>query len=118
MAVLTRSAINLQGSVVLAGTAAAAGGDSSLNTDGKLLLFVNNGGASSINVTAVVQNAAQTNAAGSPLTASSLVTAVAAGARAIIGPFSPEIYNDATGQVQFTYSAVTSVNVQALAHRP
>lgn len=118
MAILSRTSINLNASALLSGAAAAAGGDSSANQDGKLLLWVNNGGGGSINVTAVVQQPSQTNASGSPLTAASQVFAVANGTSRLIGPFSPEIFNDATGQVQFTYSGVTSVTVLALAFRP
>lgn len=93
--------------VLLGAVAAAGGGDKFLN-DGNVLLYVKNGSGVSINVTVV--------ASGAPggLTITNPVIAVAAGAEKIIGPFDPKYFNDASGFVNLTYSAATSVTVSVI----
>ncbi|RJX18505.1 MAG: hypothetical protein C4570_06400 [Ammonifex sp.] len=87
--------------------AAAAGGDNFTN-DGRAFLHVKNGSASSINVT--VDSAVPCNQGFDH----DITVAVAAGADKMIGPFDPERFNDSTGKVNVTYSAVTTVTVAAL----
>lgn len=87
--------------------AAAAGGGDQFSNDGKTYLHVKNGGGSSINVTIASQVACSQGST------HNTVVAVANGAEKMIGPFPPERFNDASGFVQVTYSAVTSVTVGA-----
>lgn len=103
----------------LAGTAttpasAAAGGDSVANPRGNTILRVTNGGGSSINVTLAAQ--VTTRAADGTFPAMTLanqVIAVANGTTKLIGPI-PPAFNDGNGNVQITYSAVTSVTIEAI----
>lgn len=90
-------------------TASAAGGGDTFVNNGKTLLYVNNGGGSSINVTLTAQNTV--NVDGQGLTVSNLVVAVTNGTAKIIGPFPPQIFNNSSGAVAVTYSAVTTVTV-------
>lgn len=77
-------------------TAAASGGDTFSN-NGNTFFHIKNAGGSPINVTfgAVVDT----------------VVAVTNAEERLIGPFSTGTYNDSGGDVQVTYSAVTSVTV-------
>jgi len=88
-------------------TAAAAGGDSFTN-DGNTYLIVKNASGASITVT--VNSQALCNFGFDH----DMVVTVNAGATQQIGPFTTSRYNDASGQVHWTYSAVTSVTVGAL----
>lgn len=118
MAILSRTSRQINASVQTVGVAAAAGGDSVANVDGKAEFWINNGGGASINVTILVQNPSQFTASGVPVTLASIVVAVPAGTSRLFGPFSPSAYNDAAGFVQITYSAVTSVTIGAYAYLP
>ncbi len=119
MATLTRSALSKNGNVNLgaadASMVAVAASDVVDNADGKTILVVSNGGGSPDTVGITVQNATQYNGAGTPLTASSVAVAVAAGERRVFGPFSPEIYNNTSGQITITHSFTTSVKILAIA---
>lgn len=90
--------------VAFAPAAAAGGGDAFAN-DGKVALYVDNGGANSINVTFATEVTVD------GLTLPDRVVAVANGVAKLIGPFPTTTYNDANGLVQVTYSEVTSVTV-------
>lgn len=87
--------------------AAAAGGDEFVNS-GKAVLYVKNGGASSINVTIDSQVPCNYGVD------HDVTVAVPAGAERIIGPFPKTRFNDAYGKVKISYSAVTSVTVAVL----
>lgn len=103
MAALVPTQISMAGGVdTLA--AAAGGGDTFLN-DGRCEFEVNNGSGAPITVTFVAQSKVQ------GLTITNPAVAVAAGARRKFGPFPPEIFNDASGNVSVTYSGVTSLTV-------
>lgn len=91
----------------LSPASAAAGGDQFLN-DGRTLLYVKNGGGSSITITVDAQ------ATPGGLTITDPTIAVAAGAERLIGPFNPIYFNDASGFVKWTYSGVTSVTVAGI----
>jgi len=96
-------------------TAAAAGGDKFDNpTDERTFLRVANGGGSSINVTISKQKSVVNAAGYGAVATADLVVAVANGATKDIGPFPAELWNDAAGQVNVSYSAVTSVTVGAI----
>ena len=86
--------------------AAAGGGDKFVNT-GNELLYIKNGGGSSINLTLDAQAVA-----GLPIT--DPVIAVAAGAEKIVGPFDPRYFTDASGFLNLSYSGVTSVTVAVI----
>lgn len=107
MAVLATVKPTING-VLLAAVAAAAGGDQIVKPNGNVILYVKNGGASAINVT--VDAAALQGG----LSFVDPVIAVAAGAERLIGPLDPRFFNDATGLVSITYSAVTTVTVAAV----
>lgn len=95
-------------------TAAAAGGDQFANPRGTVVLYVKNGGGSSINVTVTAQ--ATTRPADGPfptMTLANQVVAVPAAGERLIGPI-PSAFNDGNGNVQLTYSGVTSVTVLPL----
>lgn len=95
----------------LAEVAAAGGGDKFLN-NGRKLLVVNNGDVAPITVT--MDAAATTPVAGGTVAYTDPTNAVAAGARDIMGPFDPRVFNDAQGFVNISYSGVTSVTVAVI----
>lgn len=108
MAALTIQELNKSG-VTISYAAAAGGGDEFAN-NGKTFLHVKNGGGSPINVTI----ASQVDDPPPGTAASNVVIAVANGAEKMIGPFNQNGYNDTDGNVQVTYSGVTSVTVAAI----
>lgn len=113
MAALTKVTPSLAGTATTP-VAAAAGGDSVANPRGNTILRVINGGGSSINVTLAAQVATRPADGTFPaMTLSNQVVAVAAGATKLIGPI-PPAFNDGNGNVQITYSAVTSVTVEVV----
>lgn len=108
MALLTVQKPSLTGTVVVE-AAAGAGGDSFPNT-GAESFVVNNGGGAPITVTFHAgPNPCSFGLSGG--TAHDLAVAVAAGERRVIGPFPVMRFNDASNNVQVTYSAVTTVTV-------
>lgn len=113
MAVLTINRLALIGATT-ALAAASAGGDSFANPRGTAWLEVANGGGSPTTVTIAVGPNATRSGDGTfpPTTYSALAVTVAAGARKRIGPI-PPVYNDGNGNVQVTYSGVTSLTVEA-----
>lgn len=99
---------------LLALTAAAGGGDQFANLRGNAYFVINNGGGGSINVTfAAQQTAIPAQGINPPIILANNVVAVAAGAQKIIGPI-PAAFNDGNGNVQVTYSGVTTVTVGVL----
>jgi hypothetical protein len=95
--------------------AAAAGGDSYPNDD-DTFLFINNQDASSKTVTLVAQRTAIKKEGFGELTIASIAVVVPTLSRRLIKvPIGS--YSDASGRVQLTYSAVTSVTVAALRAR-
>src|SRR5262245_13087757 len=108
MALLTVQRPSLTGTIVTE-AAASAGGDSFPNT-GTESFIINNGGASPVTVTfRAGPNACSFGLSGG--TSHDLPIAVAAGERRVIGPFPTSRFNDVNGNVQVTYSAVTTVTV-------
>jgi len=106
MAVLTVQAVALTGIVPTYG-AAAGGGDEFAN-DGRTFLHVKNGGGSPINVTFATPKKVKGVDIENP------VVAVSNGSEKMIGPFDPEIFNAADGNVDVAYSGVTTVTVAAV----
>lgn len=93
---------------------AAAGGGDQFKNDGRTFLLVLNEDASGITVTVTAQATAFSDALMGPATKSDGGGAVAAGKAALFGPFKQAAFNDSSGFVQVTYSAVTSVTVAAI----
>ena len=106
MATLTVTTPAITGTT-LTPVAAAGGGDVFPNDGGKEL-YINNASGSSINLTITP--------GGTPggLTLSPIVIAIPTGTIKLIGYFPPGYFNNASGQVALTYSAVTSVTVAVL----
>lgn len=113
MAVLSRQ-ILIEAGISITESAAGVSGDKATNPDGKTAFLVKNGSGGSINVTIAEQMEDRNDPNYGTLTKSNVVKAVAAGAIAIIGPFPPAAFNDASGDVNITYSATTTVTVAAL----
>lgn len=93
-----------------AGKAAANVDGNYWANDGRIFLAVTNGSGGSITVT-LVWGASGVTVDGQ--TPTQRTVAIAAGATTFIGPFPTATYNDATGNANVTYSAVTSVTVSA-----
>lgn len=93
------------GSVSL--VAATAGGDTFAN-DGATVLHINNAGAGSITVTFSAQQTCNQGFKHDD------VVTVANGAYEVVGPFAANRFNDQSGNVNVTYSAVASVTVGAV----
>lgn len=113
MAQLTIQNVTTAGAALTA-VAAAAGGDKIRNpADGRLMLEVANGGGAAVTVTIAKQVSSVKVPHVGTLTVSDLTVSVPAGATRKIGPFS-QGYQDANGDVNISYSAVTSVTVAAI----
>ena len=106
MATLTVQTSTADSPLVPSFVAASAGGDQVKNS-GRVVINVANGGASSITVTFTAQKACNQG-----FTHNASAT-VAAGATERIGPFDTYRFNDGSGLLNWTYSAVTSVTVAA-----
>jgi hypothetical protein len=108
MATLAVQTINTAG-VAPTRNSAAGGGDSFTN-DGKTFIDVVNGSGGEITVTITAQQACSVGIL------HTLAIAIAAGIEKMIGPFNRQIYNDANGKVQLTYSGVTSLTVAVMSN--
>lgn len=97
--------------VDLAGAACAGGGDQFANT-GQEIAVIKNGSGSPITVTFVTQATVDGQAVGD------LAVVLAAGETRSIGPFPTGIYNDVNGNLQMTYSGVTSLTAKILKVAP
>jgi hypothetical protein len=113
MATLTRQSL-IEAGISITESIADALGDKATNGDGKTVFLVKNGSTASINVTITEQMSDRNDPTYGTLTKSNVVKSVAAGAIAIIGTFPPAAFNDASGDVNISYSAVTSVTVAAI----
>ena len=113
MATLSRQSL-IEVGISITESSAGGSGDKAPNGDGKTVFLVNNGSASSIDVTVAEQMADRIDPNFGTLTKSDVVKSVAAGAIAIIGPFPPAAFNDSSGDVNISYSATTTVTVAAL----
>lgn len=95
--------------------AATGGGDTMAHSSSaRRVLHVKNAGVGSINVTITKQiSTVRVPGVASALAVADLVVAVANGAEKFIGPFS-DAYGDSSGNVNISYSGVSSVTVAAL----
>lgn len=91
----------------ISGVAASGGGDL-LPNDGRTLLHVQNNGVSPINVTLTPSGPA------AGLSYQAVIGVVASGTIKVFGPFPPQQFNNANGQIPIAYSGVTSVLVTAI----
>ena len=87
---------------------AAAGGGDEFTNSGDEFIHIKNGDVSAMTLTIVTQATVDGQAVGDR------TVAVPAGEERIVGPFPTGTYNDGTGKVQLTYSAVTSLTIAAL----
>lgn len=106
MAVLTIQRASLAGLAPVF-TVASVGGDTFAN-DGKTVLYVKNGSESGITVTVNSQKPCNYGFD------HDLQVAVPGGKECIIGPFKADRFNNVSGQVTVTYSAVASVTVAVI----
>lgn len=113
MALLTRQKI-VEAGLTPVFSAAAGGGDTVSNADGKTFLHIKNGGGSGITVTVVAETTTREDPHLGTLTKASIAKAIGAGAEAIIGPLKKQAFNDEDNIVSITYSGVTTVTVAAL----
>jgi hypothetical protein len=94
----------------------AAASTMTMANDGRTLLCVKTG-ATTANLTltpqAKIQDGSAAGIAGTPP-----VIALAANKQYLIGPFPTGVYNDANGELNIAFSAVTSITVQALRSTP
>ena len=93
---------------------AAGGGDEFVNTGVEFLLVDNQHGSASYNVTITAQVTQIHHQNYGKVTKSNVVRSVAAGNKAIIGPFKQNAFNDTNNKVQITYSAVTDLKVAVI----
>ena len=92
-------------------TAAAGGGDVFAN-DGQTYFVIKNGDGSDHTVTFGIQLTVD------GITPTAAAQNVVAGHTRVFGPFPSGVYNNGSGQVAVTYSAVTSVTVGAFKAPP
>ncbi|HLC04821.1 MAG TPA: hypothetical protein VJK02_17435 [Anaerolineales bacterium] len=104
MATLTVQQIAKTG-LVYALTAAAGGGDAFLNEGVRTFFHVKNADGTATTVTFVTQKTVE------GLAVADLAVSVTNGTEQLVGPFPADVYNDANGLVQVTYSKVTSLTV-------
>lgn len=114
MAALTIQSIGEAG--LEATYAAASGGGDTIADDGtqRTFLHVRNGGVSDVTVTITAQNTSRSVPGMGTMTKSNIAVVVTAGEERFIGPFAPDAYKNASGNVEVSYSGVTSVTVAAL----
>lgn len=89
---------------------ANAGGDVVTNTDGGVVILFYNGDASAKTVTV---KSYTTAIPPQGMAKSDMAVVVAANAVGVLGPFDANAWNNGSGQVELTYSAVTSCRVGA-----
>src|SRR5215831_18044895 len=115
MATLTTSVLNHgTGLLDLAGTAVAADAglaDKWPNPTGTTFLYVDNGGASACVVT-MTWGAPPAGTYDGSISTPARTFSVAAGKRALLGPFGPtSLFNDTNGNANVAYNQVTSVKI-------
>lgn len=94
--------------------AASGGGDQFANPRGNAFFYVKNGSGGALSVTlAAVATSRPADGAYPAMTVPNNVVSIPAGAERLIGPI-PSAYNDGNGNVQVTYSGVTSMTVAVI----
>lgn len=110
MATLTPLVPSLTGPLL--GAVAAAGGGDQFSNTGRELFYIKNGGGGGITVT--FDSPATCSFAGAALAAHDNVVSVGAAEERLIGPFPAVRFNDGNGNVQVSYSGVTTVTVAVI----
>ncbi|HYG02106.1 MAG TPA: hypothetical protein VD927_06640 [Chryseosolibacter sp.] len=113
MATLTRQEITQSG-LVASYASAGASGDVVDNRDGKTFLHVKNENGGSVTVTIAAQSDSLEVPGYGTLAIADITEAVADGAEAFIGPVPRNAYNNASHQLEVSYSATSSVTIAAL----
>jgi hypothetical protein len=115
MATLTRQVLSEDG-LTATYVAASVSGDQVTNTDGATLLHIKNGGGAPITVTVAEQISGTTvqDTSLGKLTKANATKTIANGAEAFFGPFKKGGFNDQDGNIQITYTAITSVTIAAI----
>lgn len=114
MAVLTVNTIARAGSIIAYVTPTITVGDQFVAADDmRHFVMVKNGSGSSINVTIAAQTTQARQDGAGVVAVADIVTAVAAGADAMI-PVLPDFIKANDGKVQVTCSAVTTVSIAAV----
>lgn len=113
MATLTRQ-ISDQAGITPSYATPGGSGDVVDNADGKTFIVVKNGSGSPVTVTVTCQDTASYFDKNlGKITQANVTKSVAAGADAILGPFAPRTFNNASGQLAVLFSATSSVNIAA-----
>lgn len=110
MATLTPVTPDITGPL-LGAVAATGGGDQFANT-GREFFYIKNGGGGAITVTFDSPTTCSFNVAANSNHDAAI--SVGAAAERIIGPFPTVRFNDGSGNVQVSYSGVTSVTVSVI----
>lgn len=85
--------------------------------DGKKMLLIKNGNAGTIVATFVTQKT-QTDGSAAVLAIPDRTVSITTGKYYLAGPFSPDLYNDASGEVTVSLDVTSSVLIQALNFTP
>lgn len=96
--------------------ATAAASTMTMANDGKTQLHVKTG-ATTANLTLTVQKKIDDGSAAG-IAGTNPVIALAANKNYVLGPFSPSVYNDANGELNLAFSAITSIVVTAIRVNP
>ena len=116
MAAITPQQISEAGVADLTLTAAAGGGDTFVHYATLMLLIVN-GSGSPITITVSEQlatNTEPTNTIYGSLTKSDATLVVGAGDTGIFGPFAAKSFKDSSGNINVSYSGVTSLTIAGI----
>jgi hypothetical protein len=89
--------------------ATAALSSMTMTNDGKTLFIVKTG-ATTANMTPTVQKKID-DGSSAGISGSNPVEALAANSVYLFGPYSPATYNNANGEIEFAFSAVTNISV-------
>jgi hypothetical protein len=106
--VLTVQEVVIAGKQLTMTTPDVTDGVGFVNTSGGVMLLINNASAGEITATFATPG----KVAGVDIAEHSV--AVAAGTMKVVGPFDSSVFNQASGQVYATFSAVTDVTVAAI----
>jgi hypothetical protein len=97
---------------------AAAGGGDAFTNDGRTFLLFVNANASTRTLTITKQNKSPSSQGFNPITLTDTTVTIPGsgtnGGLCMVGPFAQLEYNDSTGLVQLSYTAVTSLTVSAV----
>lgn len=107
MATLTIQTAAIAGTALTL-SAAAGGGDQFANSGNERVLIKNGSGAP---ITITFDSPTTCSFGANAAAAHDLAVVVAAGAETLVGPLATDRFNDANGNVQITYSGVTSLTV-------